>query len=1132
MLTSVRTHRKPRGPALIGLVCVAAAFRAGAAPEPDAADTLAREFLQPPRSAAPRVWWHWMNGNITKEGVQLDLAWMKRIGIGGFQNFDASLGTPQVVDQRLVFMTPPWKDAFAYTVQLADELGLEMAIAGSPGWSETGGPWVAPKDAMKKVVWSETEVPGGKRFRGLLPKPSGITGPFQSKRAAILNFAGGAEPPPPEFYADSAVIAYRIPAHPGALQAALTASAGKPDIAAIGRGDSAGVVALPMAAGGAWIQYELKPPQKIYGVTFGLQHIGLPRFLGGSLTLAELQASDDGVHFRKLAAIPTDRGGLAQDPGQTTLALPPTTARFFRVALSTPSGAAGVPGIDLSALGLAPQPPPTEFRVSRFMLHTAAVVDHFEDKAAFAATPGLYALSTPPAPADVVIARGDVLDISGHMSEGGRLDWSPPPGRWVVLRMGYSLTGAKNSPASPEATGLEVDKLDRDAVRTYLDRYLTQYQSASGGLLGARGVGFMVTDSWEAGTQNWTPALFDEFRRRRGYDLHAWLPVLTGQVVASAAASDGFLWDFRETLGELLAENHYGQLADSLRERGMGLYSESHENGRAFIGDGMQVKRHATVPMGAMWTQKPGVDAEQFGYDADVRESASVAHLYGQNLVAAESFTAGSGAWAWSPETLKPTADKEMAMGLNRFVIHTSVHQPLIGKAPGLGLGPFGQWFTRNETWAEQAAPWIRYLARSSYLLQQGRFVADVAYFYGEDSNVTALFAGKAPPVPAGYNFDFINADTVLTALSVDHGALAAPSGMHYRVLALDANAQHMSLPVLKRLAGLVADGATIVGARPSDTPSLADDSREFAELATQVWGEVGGRHGFGKGQTISGESLDVALPELGITPDIDYAGRDAKPGLLFVHRALADGDLYYIDSRKAQPQRVEVSFRVTGKAPELWHADSGEREAASYRIVDGRTLVPLELDPYETVFVVFRRPGSGPDLRVPAHAETSLASVTGPWQLQFQEGRGAPAAAQRATLGSWSESSDPGIKYFSGTATYTTTVKAGAGWLSRGTRLWLDLGEVKNIADVTLNGQDLGILWKPPFRVDMTDALKRGNNLLQIKVTNLWVNRLIGDRQPNTAQKFTFTTQAFYKADSPLLPSGLLGPVRIVQRR
>jgi hypothetical protein len=313
----------------------------------------------------------------------------------------------------------------------------------------------------------------------------------------------------------------------------------------------------------------------------------------------------------------------------------------------------------------------------------------------------------------------------------------------MVLRFGYSLTGAKNGPASPEATGLEVDKLNRGSVRAYLDQYLNQYESASNGLMGKHGVKFVITDSWEAGAQNWSKDMFTDFERRRGYDLHSWMPVLVGQVVDSAEASDRFLWDFRATLADLVVENHYAQIAESVHGRGMGLYSESHESGRAFIGDGMSVKRRATVPMGAMWTQLPGVKEEQYGYDADIRESASVAHIYGQNLVAAESMTAGSGAWAWAPEYLKPTADQEMAMGLNRFVIHTSVHQPLIDKAPGLSLGPFGQWFTRNETWAEQAAPWIRYLARSSFMLQQGRFLADVAYYYGEDSNVSALMKSK-----------------------------------------------------------------------------------------------------------------------------------------------------------------------------------------------------------------------------------------------------------------------------------------------------------------------------------------------------------------------------------------------------
>src|SRR3989441_8392500 len=275
-----------------------------------------------------------------------------------------------------------------------------------------------------------------------------------------------------------------------------------------------------------------------------------------------------------------------------------------------------------------------------------------------------------------------------------------------------------------------------------------------------------------------------QFKKRRGSDQLPWMPVLTGRVVESAEASDQFLWDFRKTIGDLIADEHYGQLEATLHERGMGHYGESHEGGRAFVADGMEVKKFNEVPMSAMWTQTPGVNKELYGYNADVRESASVAHLYGQNLVAAESLTAASGAWAWSPATLKPTADKELAMGLNRFVLHTSVHQPLLDKKPGLALGPFGQWFTRNETWAEQAKPGVTYLARNSYLLQQGRFAADIVYFYGEDSNLTALFLKKGPEIPAGYNFDYINADALLHLLTIENGELTTPSGMRYRELA------------------------------------------------------------------------------------------------------------------------------------------------------------------------------------------------------------------------------------------------------------------------------------------------------------------------------------------------------------
>ena len=1095
------------------------------------ADALTAGFTQPPNSAKPRVWWHWMNGNITKEGIKLDLEWMKRVGIGGFQNFDASLGEPQVVAKRLVFMSPPWKDAFSYAVSLADQMGLEMAIAGSPGWSETGGPWVAAADGMKKVVWSETELQGGKPFKGSLASPPSVSGPFLNKpRSELLNL-GGAPPALPEIYVDTAVIAYRMPVTAMSLQGLkLTASGGTPDLHTLIDGEGTRTIRIPIGTPGApaYIQYEFPRPQTIYGVTLGIEHVGPPLMFGGAATLAQLQSSSDGIQFLTVAEVPTERGGLAQDPGQSTVAFGPVTARFFRLTLGSKFPATFP--MDLAELGLPPASPPTEFRVSKFKLHPAAVINHFEEKAAFALAPSLYGAATPSVPANAVIDPKDVVDVTDRMRADGHLDWTPPPGRWTVLRLGYSLTGARNGPASPEATGLEVDKLDAAAVRGYLDQYLSKYQDASGGLMGARGVKYMITDSWEAGTQNWTPALFAEFKRRRGYDLHAWMPVLTGHVVKTAEASDQVLWDFRQTLSDLVAENHYTQLAGTLHQRGMGLYSESHESGRAFMGDGMSVKRGATIPMGAMWTQAPGVNKEQYGSNADLRESASVAHIYGQNLVAAESMTAVGGAWAWAPEYLKPTADQEMAMGVNRFVIHTSVHQPLVGEAPGLGLGPFGQWFTRNETWAEKAGPWIQYLARGSYLLQQGRFVADVAYFYGEDSNVTALFAEKAPNVPVGYNFDFINAEALMSALTVEDGALVTAGGMRYRALILDANARFMSLAVLRHLTDLVQAGAIVIGDRPAATPSFADDGAEFNRLRTALWGGAEGQHDLGRGHVYSGQAPGAVLRSLGIEPDFLISKPQAGADVLFVHRRLADAEIYFVGSRSDLPTQIEASFRVTGRIPELWHADTGKQEPVSYQMIEGRTRVPLILSTHETVFVVFRQATTLASRALTSPVENPLITLPDQWQLRFQAGRGTPEESRAATLGSWSDSRDEGIRYFSGTGTYSTTMSAPRSWFSPTARLWLDLGKVMNVAQVRVNGKDLGVIWKAPFRVDVTDALKPGANQLQIEVTNLWVNRLIGDQQPNITHKYSFTTRAFYKTDAPLLSSGLLGPVQMVK--
>jgi len=1119
--------------AVVSMAVLAMGTGAVWAQEPS--DSLKDGFVNPPSEARPRVWWHWMNGNISQPGIKLDLEWMHRVGIAGFQNFDAALQTPQVVDHRLAYMTPEWKDAFKYATTLADQLGMEEAIAGSPGWSESGGPWVSGPEGMKKYVWSETIVEGGKPFSGILPHPPSNTGAFQNETVHDQQPPPGAAPIP-QFYSDLAVIAYKRPASDAtieALHAKITASGGSPDFAMLSDGDLEKTTGIPIPAAGqtSWIQYEFPEPQSIRAVTYVTKDLDLMASLAAGISPPKktLEASDDGVSFKVVAELADG------DAPENTLSFAPVTAKYFRVTFERtppPTVPFWAEGIDFESMRQKMSAPPNTYDIAELVLHPGARVNHFEEKAAFVADGDMYGLATPPVdPADAIV-KSDVVDLTAKMSADGTLNWTPPDGVWIVLRFGYSLLGITNHPATAEATGLEVDKMDRRFVKKYFDTYLDSYKETVGpDLMGKKGIRYVINDSWEAGSQNWTDNMAVQFKRLRGYDLTPWMPVLSGRVVESAAASDRFLWDFRKTIADLIADEHYKQLEETLHERGMGHYGESHESGRAYIADGMEVKKFNEVPMSAMWTQSPGVNKETFNFNADDRESASVAHIYGQNLAAAESMTAAAAPWAWSPATLKPTADQEFLNGINRFVIHESAHQPIVGghSAPGMTLGPYGQWFNRNETWAEKAGPWIDYLARTSFLLQQGHFGADLVYFYGEDSNLTEIFNDKAPDVPAGYGFDYINADALIHELSVSDGRITTKSGMSYRVLGLDPYSRHMSLPVLRVIHSLVEEGAIVAGSKPTDDPSEADDQGEFSRLSLELFGDGTGVHTVGKGKVYAGQSLGNIFGDLKVMPDFDYSRPKNDARLEFVHRKLENSDIYFVDNRSDCDETVQATFRVTGKAPELWYAETGTTKPVSYKIEDGRTTVPLHLEPWGTVFVVFRKATSTPSLTLPPANETKLAEISGPWQVSFQADRGAPPSVTLDKLISWSNSNDSGVKYFSGTGTYTNTLHVEAAWLQKGAHVWIDLGDVKNLAAVSVNGKNLGVVWHAPYRVDATAALKAGANEIKIEVINSWVNRLIGDQQPG-ATTFTYADVKPYKANSPLLPSGLLGPVTVVR--
>ena len=1098
-----------------------------------AAASLEQQFRDPPNSARPRVWWHWMNGNITKDGIAKDLAWMKRVGIGGMQNFDAALQTPTIVDKRLVYMTPEWKDAFRFAASEADRLGLELAIAASPGWSETGGPWVKPEDGLKKLVWSETTIPGGRRFAGKLVSPPAVTGPFQSlpKEAGLGEQMQGSERKVEgaAHYADVAVLAYPVAASALPLPKARDGAGKTVDAALLFDAVLDDGVTIARGADGAApsLTYAYDRPQTVEAASLFVKGAAF-MFFGGIYT-ARLEASDDGKAWRtvtemKLQTVPS------------TVAFAPVTARLFRLAF-TPVTGGGIdlgepaPGLamgDVSAMfsGLAARP----LQVGDFRLFGAPRVDSYETKAGFALTQDYYSLATS-APETAGVAPGKVIDLTARLQADGSLDWSAPalPGasRWRVLRLGYSLLGTTNHPAPPEATGLEVDKFDGPAVRRYLEHYIGMYRDAAGpGMVGARGVRAILTDSIEVGAANWTPRMVAQFKRLRGYDPVPWLPALTGTVIASRAESDRFLHDYRRTLADLLASEHYGTVATVAHENGLIVYGEALEDKRPSLGDDMAMRRHADVPMAAMWThaRKNGPKPT---YLADIKGAASVAHIYGQNLVAAESLTASMNPWNYGPADLKRVIDLEFVTGVNRPVIHTSVHVPRDDKLPGLSLFIFGQYFNRNESWAELARPWVDYMARNSLMLQQGRNVADVAYFYGEEGPLTALYGDKrVADAPKANAFDFINADALIGAVGNQGDEVVTKGGARYKAVYLGGSSNRMSLPVLRRLAALVEGGATLVGMAPEGNPGLAGDAAEYAALVKKLWPGTD-QAAAGKGRVLATKDIDAALRAISVAPDLRFTGGREGADIPFVHRQLADGDSYFLVNRLDRTEVIEAHFRTAGKAPELWHAETGTSEPVSYRIEGAETVVPLTLRGDQSVHVVFRKPARADALAIKKLEPAVLASLDGPWTVTFQPDRGAPASATLPSLIPLNDHAEPGIRYFTGIATYTKQFATPRGW-KKGQPLWLSLGEAREVAEVSVGGRVAGSTWFAPYRVDIGAATKPGRNRLSIKVGNLWVNRLIGDAQKG-AQKITYTALPTYKADAPLRRSGLIGPVTLM---
>lgn len=736
--------------------------------------------------------------------------------------------------------------------------------------------------------------------------------------------------------------------------------------------------------------------------------------------------------------------------------------------------------------------------------------------------PALFA-EAPVLPGEEDLRLGDVVNLTDKLTSDGGLNWDAPAGEWQVLRVGCTLADIRHvSTHSDGWRGYALDVLNEAAFKRYwaavVEPLLQDAQPYAGKTLT-----HLHTDSWEIGAFNWTPGLREEFQRLRGYDLVPWLPVLAGYIINDREQCNRFLHDFRKTLGDLAAERHYQPFQKWSARHGLGIHPES--GGPHFTPiDAQRCLGLNDIPMSEFWAESTThrrTEITRFF----VKQPASAAHTYGRRLVAAEGFTTVGPHWQetlW--DNLQPSFNHALVEGLNRLVWHAFVCSPEEMGLPGQQYFA-GTHMNPNVTWWEKSGPFLAWLNRCQFLLQQGLPSADVLYYYGDHvPNYTQLRGSDPARVGPGYDYDVITEEAVLTRLTAHNGQLHLPDGVTYQLLVLP-NRETISLPVLRKLRELARAGAVILGPKPSRASGWTEYERRDAEvrqIATELWDA---------GRVLTDQTAREVLLARGVRPDFEGIS-DQPAGLEYIHRRTRAAEIYFVANRAKTEAKTVCTFRVSGKVPELWNPVTGERRlATAYEEKAGRTIVPLDFAPAGSWFVVFRKPAAQHPATTACNTRsfTSLRELTGPWTVRFDPNWGGPASAQFEALGSWAEHPDPGIRFYSGTATYAKVFTlTEAEVANRQSPLLLDLGRVREIAEVRVNGKSCGITWAPPFRVDISAALQPGANELEIEVVNFWPNRIIGDAALPPDQRRTRTNIRKLTRETKLMESGLLGPVQV----
>lgn len=1050
-----------------------------------AADKRETGFVTPPSSVQTGTYWYWIEGNISKEGVEKDLEAMKAAGIN--RAFVANIGGAGTGDPnsqyKVEFMSDEWWNITRAALKKATELGIDIGMFNSPGWSQSGGPWIKAGQTMRYLNSSRTVVKGPGQVTVKLPQPA-------------------------DEFQDVKVVAFPNPTPAGTVlttaNASITAVPSMGDLTALTDGDNSTDVRF--ATNGEYI-IEINPQD-----WFTARSIVVRPAPASINTDVELQAMDADGRYQTVSRFNINRTRdwkkVGFDPyADVAMSFDPVKSDSYRVVFRSVGAGAGIAELALSSVP----------RLERYKEKSLAKLFQSEVPAW-----DEYLWREQPQADDrsMAVQPEQVIDLSDKMTADGTLTWDVPEGEWTVLRTGMTPTGVVNEPACPDATGYEVDKLSRKHAEEHFDAYIGEILRR----IPAderKSFKLLVQDSYEVGGQNFTDDMIPVFKERYGYDPVPYLPVLSGVVVGSQHDSDAFLWDLRRLVADKISYDYVGGSREVAHKHGLTTWLENYGHW-GFPGEFLQYGGQADEVGGEFWADPPLGDIEN-------RLATSCAHIYGKKLTSSETSTSAGPSFVRTPSSLKQRMDRFFTYGVNNTVLHLYISQPSEDRLPGSNAW-FGTEFNRNNTWFKHMDLYTQYIKRCNYMMRQGWYQADVAYFIGEDA--PRMVGIMEPWIPAGYQFEHMNAEVIMRDMTVKDGMLTLPHGVQFKVLVLPRRLKTMRPELLEKIERLILDGAIVMGPAPERSPSLQNQpeaDRRVKEMAARIWGDVDGvnvkQRRYGKGMICDGLDFETLFAQLGYVPDCKVPdGMNVYQG----HQKDGDTDIYILSNQDNRALTMDVAFRVTGKQPELWDPVTGViRKLPAFRQEEKTTVVPMKLEKNECVFVVFREKGepSATTLEANYPAPLRTQEATGEWDVTFESAFKTPSPVRMATLDNLSDNANDSIRYFSGTATYTTSVSLDRA--GRNEHMFMAFDNVGTMAKVYINGKYAGGVWTAPYRLDVTDFVKNGNNDVKVEVVNTWVNRIVGDMNLPESERETYLFVNHLNAKTPLPPSGIIGKVK-----